>query len=289
MHSEAGPADLSGRVCLVTGASSGLGKEIARGLARRGAEVVLGVRHVTRGELARAEIVKDGHNLDVTVMQLDEASPENIRDFASRLRKTHGALHVLVNSASRWHEKREVTPEGIEQTWASHVVGPYLLTLELAALLGAGAPSRVINVVSPVAAELDLSDVGWQRRPYDAAKAYLESKQALRLLTAGLACRLNPLRITINAVSPGFVRPELAEGGGGAKGALFPMQAGTPEQGAEAVVWACTSPMLEQISGRYLADRQVHPLKFDDPSQIDEVERICARLVTAPAGAPVHV
>jgi NAD(P)-dependent dehydrogenase (short-subunit alcohol dehydrogenase family) len=281
--------NLSGKVAIVTGASTGIGKEIARGLALRQASVVLGVRDVSRGERARAEMAKEGHNLDLTVMQLDVSSPENVRDFVQRFRKHHKALHILVNNAGAWSTTREVTPEGFERTWATNVLGPYLLTAELLDLLKAGAPSRVVNVASTAAGKLDLDDVQFERRKYSGFVSYSGSKQALRMLSWGLAKRLEGTGVTVNAVNPGFVKTELNRSAGGLFRVIFPvmqsLMAKTPEQGADTPLWVACGQDLEGVSGKFFSDRKELPCGFRDPAQIAELERLCALHVKQPLPA----
>ncbi len=281
--------NLSGKVCIVTGASTGIGKEIARGLAQRQASVVLAVRDVSRGERVRAELARDGHNLSLLVMQLDVSSPANVRDFVQRFRKHHQALHVLVNNAGAWSTSRESTPEGLERTWATNVLGPYLLTEALLDVLKAGAPSRVVNVASSAAGRLDLSDVQYTSRKYNGFTAYSASKQALRMLSWGLAKRLEGSGVTVNAVNPGFVKTELNRDAGGFIGAVMPLMqklmAKTPEKGADTPLWVATSPQLEGVTGKFFSDRKELPCDFRDPKQIADLERLCAQMVGQPVPA----
>ena len=123
--------DLSGRVALVTGANSGMGKETARELARMGAEVILACRGQERGEAARNEIIATTGSTRVTVMPVDLSSLASVRACAHAFQDRFPKLDVLVYNAAASLRAREITPEGIERQWATNVLGPYLLGLEL--------------------------------------------------------------------------------------------------------------------------------------------------------------
>lgn len=156
--------NLTGKVALVTGATTGIGKEIARGLARMGAEVIIGARGLDRGNAAREDIAKTSGNAKVSVMQVDMADQKSIRAFASNFLAAHPELHILVNNAGVWVTDRQESPQGHEITLATNVLGPYLLTNLLAPALEAAAPSRVINIASDFASEYDASDLEWSKR-----------------------------------------------------------------------------------------------------------------------------
>jgi NAD(P)-dependent dehydrogenase (short-subunit alcohol dehydrogenase family) len=138
--------DLSGRVALVTGANSGMGKETARELARMGAHVILGCRSRQRGELARQDIVDGTSAAAVTVMEIDLSSPASVRAFAAAFQERCATLDVLVNSAAASVPERAVTPEGFERHWATNVLGPYLLTTLVVPALRAGGHGRIVAV-----------------------------------------------------------------------------------------------------------------------------------------------
>ena len=144
-------ADLRGRVAVVTGANSGMGKETARELARMGAEVVLGCRSVERGEAARQDIIESTGSRAPTVLQLDLSSLASVRSFATGFGERFGRLDVLVNNAAASLSTREVTPEGFERHWATNVLGPHLLSRLLVPALIAAGRGRIVSV-STVAA-----------------------------------------------------------------------------------------------------------------------------------------
>jgi NAD(P)-dependent dehydrogenase (short-subunit alcohol dehydrogenase family) len=130
--------DLSGRVAVVTGANSGMGKETARELARVGADVILGCRDRQRAEAARQEIIDTTGATAVTVMDIDLASLASVRAFAAAFHERFATLDVLVNNAAASVPARDVTPEGFERHWATNVLGPHLLTTLLVPALAGG-------------------------------------------------------------------------------------------------------------------------------------------------------
>ena len=129
--------EMQGKICLVTGSNSGIGKETVLGLAKMGATVVMVVRNKERGEKAQKEIMKQSGNNSVDLMICDLSSMESIRLFAAEFWKKYKRLDVLVNNAGASFSKREVTPEGFERNFAVNYLGPFLLTHELLDLLRA--------------------------------------------------------------------------------------------------------------------------------------------------------
>ena len=164
---------MKGKICLVTGSNSGIGKETALSLAKMGATVVMVVRNKERGEKAKKEIVKQSGNNSVDLMICDLSSMESIRQFAEEFKKKHKRLDVLTNNAGASFSKREVTPEGFERNFAVNYLGPFLLTHELLDLLKSSAPSRIINVSSGLAKDgkVDLDDLQSEKN-YPRTKAY---------------------------------------------------------------------------------------------------------------------
>src|SRR3972149_4936272 len=181
--------DLAGRVCIVTGASSGSGREVARNLGRLGATVVLACRNEMRGVITRDAIALDTGNPHVTVMPVDLSSQASVRAFARRLLDVHPRLHVLVNNAAVCLAERRLSAEGIEVTWATNVLGYHLLSRLLLDRLVASAPSRIVNLASTYAGGLNPDDPEFRRRRYHGVAADRQSKQADRLLTWALAAR----------------------------------------------------------------------------------------------------
>jgi NAD(P)-dependent dehydrogenase (short-subunit alcohol dehydrogenase family) len=193
--------------------------------------------------------------------------------------KRHDPLHVLVNNAGLWSSRRRETREGIELTWATNVLGYFLLAELLLDRLRASAPARVVNVVSLFARDLDLSDVEFRRRRYGGAAAYSQSKQADRMLTWALARRLENTGVTANAAHPGGVATGIFAKGGGLGGhaaSLYAKLFGkSPRQGADTVVWLAANPELEEASGTLWIDRAPRKCRFRGLAQEEALWEVC--------------
>jgi NAD(P)-dependent dehydrogenase (short-subunit alcohol dehydrogenase family) len=263
-------ADLSGKTCLVTGANAGIGKEIATQLARLGASVTMACRSRERGQAARDEVRRSTGNDAVELMLVDLSERESTLDFARRFRDEHPALHVLVNNAGIWLNDRRTNSADLELTFATNVLGYFLLTRELLDLLRSSAPARVVNVASDMAGKLDLDDLHFTRRRFRGTAAYSQSKQADRMLSWTLHERLEGSGVTVNAMHPGPVRTEIAADTSGLLGAgarvFFRLFGRTVERGADTAVWLAASPELEGVSGKYWLDRRERRCQFRDPA-----------------------
>ncbi|PYQ04410.1 MAG: short-chain dehydrogenase [Acidobacteria bacterium] len=275
------------QTCLVTGANSGIGRETARGLARLGYRVVLACRDPERGEAARRDIAQTTGTAEVELLIVDFARQASIRDFARAFLESNRELHVLVNNAGIWATRRRESPDGIELTWATNVLGYYLLTDLLLDRIRQSAPARIVNVASQLARDLDLEDVEFRRRSYSGVSAYAQSKQANRMLTWALARRLEGSAVTANAMHPGGVNtPLFAKGGGllGLAASAFSRLSGkTPEEGADTVVWLASSPEVAGRTGEFWIDRRAVPCRFRDPAAEERLWSLCASMTRAAA------
>ncbi len=255
MSTEPGTELMAGRTCLITGATNGIGKETAVGLARMGATVVIVSRTRERGESAVEEIRERSGNDRVSMLQADLASMEQVRAVARRFLDAHGALHVLINNAGGIFQPRAETPEGFEMTFAVNHLSHFLLTHLLLDRLKASAPSRVVNVASRThfGARMHFDDLMLTRR-YRPITAYRQSKLANVLFTYELARRLEGTGVTVNCLHPGVV----ATGFGHNTGWFFRnlVRVGRfvmidAEAGARTTLHVATSPTLVKISGKY--------------------------------------
>jgi NAD(P)-dependent dehydrogenase (short-subunit alcohol dehydrogenase family) len=278
-------ADLSGKTCLVTGASAGIGKATAAELARLGARVVMAVRDAGKGERARREILGATGRADVELAIVDLASQASIRAFAAEAARRFPSLDVLVNNAGVWINRKAKGPDGIELTWATNVLGYHLATELLLPLLRRAPRARIVNVASQLAGGLELDDVEYERRPYDGQAAYAQSKQADRMLTWELARRLASSAVTANALHPGFVATEIFGKGGGfvgmAASVYSKMRARKPADGADTVVYLAASPDVEGRSGLFWMDRQEKRCRFRDEAQEEALAALCRSMAPA--------
>ncbi len=252
--------DLSGRVAVVTGANRGIGRSAAEGLARLGARVVLVCRRREDGEAAAEGIRAATGNDALEVATADLASQAAIRALAADLVARHPAIHVLVNNAAVAPKARQVSPDGIELTFAVNHLAYYLLTRLLLPALRAGAPARVVSVSSRAHydATLDFDDLFYER-DYGGVRAYARSKLCNVLFTRELAHRLAGTGVTANCLHPGVIGTNLLLD-------WFPWQSvtrplllrvlGTPEDGADTIVWLASAPEVAATSGRYFTRRR---------------------------------
>src|SRR6266496_6749159 len=198
---------MKGKRVLITGPTSGVGKEMALLLAALGAELILACRDVKKGNQVASEIAKIPGAVKPVVMKLDTSSQKSIREFVRELRRRFRRLDVLINNASgnRGTLPKVSSVDGIELTFATNVLGYFLLTQELLPLLERSARARIINVASQYASDLDLDDLQFERRPFESFRAYAQSKACDRMLTWALARRLDGSGVTANAMTPGLI------------------------------------------------------------------------------------
>jgi len=254
---------LEGRTCLVTGATSGIGLETAVGLARAGAHVLIVGRDATRGEAARAEIVRRGGSDRALLLRADLASLKEIRRLADEVRARCPALHVLVNNAGVVNLTRQQSEDGFEATFAVNHLAYFALTHHLLDLLKASAPARIVNVASDAHrfGSVDWDDLQSERRyrglPIVAAmRVYGTSKLLNILFTQELARRLEGSGVTANCLHPGAVSTRLGKNNGSASriitSLLRPFML-SPAEGARTSLYLASSPDVSELSGRYFA------------------------------------
>ncbi len=249
------------RVCLVTGATNGIGYETALGLARRGARVAIVGRDPEKTQ-ASAERIREAVPGAVVGPHIADLSAQaEIRRLAASLRATYPRLDVLVNNAGAIFDRRELTVDGIERTWALDHLGYVLLTLELLDTLkasaAAGAKPRIVNVASAAhyRGHIDFSDIEGARR-YGAMRAYAQAKLGNVLFTYALARRVKADGITVNALHPGVVKTGFAKNTGGAFGAVWSLMCPfliRPDKGAATSLHVATAPELDGVTGRYFS------------------------------------
>jgi len=257
-------ARLSGKVCMVTGASSGIGKATAIALAGMRAQVVLVCRDRARGEAALQEITARTGNHAVELMIADFASLQQVRRLAAAFQSKHERLHVLVNNAGTFEAVRSQTEDGFETTFAVNHLAPFLLTDLLLPTLTASAPARIITVSSAghgYGTTIHFDDLQCERR-YGGMRAYSQSKLANVLFTYELARRLQGMSVTANCLHPGGVDTGLLRYKGWAGVVVgTALTIGKPfllnaEQGAATSVCLASSREVEGSTGQYFAKQR---------------------------------
>jgi NAD(P)-dependent dehydrogenase (short-subunit alcohol dehydrogenase family) len=279
--------DLVSRVSLVTGATAGIGLEIARGLAGMGATVVLGCRSLDRGQAALDQIARTTGSQRLSLLVMDLADQASIRKGADELKRRHDRLHILVNNAGVFLPRRQASPDGIELTWATNVLGYHLLTALLLDLLKASAPSRIVNVASEMAGGLDLTDLQFERRGFEGRAAYSQSKQANRMLTWHLARGLERTGVTANALHPGWVRTDIVREANfivrGVVRLAALVAAKTPQAGADTAIWLASSPDVLGVTGKFFVNRRERTCRFRDDAASARLSELCDEMTRARA------
>lgn len=243
---------MKGKVCLVTGATSGIGYEAALELARRGAAVTLAARDRARGEDARDRLRAASGSRDVEVLLCDLADLSSVRAAAAEFEKDHPRLDVLLNNAGVFHTKREITKDGLESTFEANHLGHFLLTTLLLDLLRRSAPSRVINVTSALhfRGRMDWDDLQMKSR-YSGSASYSNSKLANVLFTRELAKRLAGSGVTVNCVHPGVIATRLTREMPRPLQWLLSLVLTTPQKGARPLVRLSADADVAELTGRY--------------------------------------
>uniref|UniRef100_A0AAR2L1C1 Uncharacterized protein n=1 Tax=Pygocentrus nattereri TaxID=42514 RepID=A0AAR2L1C1_PYGNA len=269
-------ARLDGKTALITGANTGIGKETARDLARRGARVVMACRDLTRAENAAEEIQRTTGNGNVVIRHLNLASLYSVREFAKDFLATEERLDILVNNAGVMMCPKWITEDGYETQLAVNHLGHFLLTNLLLDLLKSSTPSRVVTVssIAHVGGKVDFDDMFFDKRPYNSLVSYKQSKLANVLFSRELARRMRGTGVTSYSLHPGVIRTELGRHVESWHPLLKTVLSlpcillmKTPWQGAQTTIYCAVTEGLESKSGCYFSDcveRQPSPEGKDD-------------------------
>lgn len=251
---------MEGKVCIVTGATSGLGEVTARELAARGATVIILARNPEKSAKTVRNINEQTGNSNVESMLADLSVQKDIRHFAEQFMRRYQRLDVLVNNAGAFNYKRQETIDGIEKTFAVNYLGHFLLTKLLLDTMKASAPSRIINITSGihVMGHINFDDLNSRQR-YSGARAYSQAKLAVVLFTYELARLLEGTDVTVNVVNPGLVATNFGLQGSKITSflkRLIDIFSQSPEQGAQTQIYLATSPEVEHITGKYFEKKK---------------------------------
>lgn len=247
--------DMKDKIVVVTGANSGVGFAVSDQLARRGASIVMICRDQTRGAQAQARIGEVATGQPPALLLADLSSQDAIRHLAEEINDRYDHIDVLINNAGGVFDRRELTVDGIEKTFATNHLAPFLLTHHLLPLLIAAPAGRIVAVASEIySRKLEFENLQGERK-YGFMDAYKRSKLGNVLFTVELARRLEGSGLTANAVSPGPAKTRFGDNMHGAA-ALFPKVMKrmpffkSPEKAARTIVHAAASPELDGVSGR---------------------------------------
>ncbi|XP_076749539.1 retinol dehydrogenase 13 [Xylocopa sonorina] len=260
------PDKLTNKIAIVTGANTGIGKEVTRDLAKREAKVIMACRDMDKCEIARREIVIETQNKYIYCRKCDLASQESIRAFVDQFKKEYNKLHLLINNAGVMRCPKSHTAEGIELQLGVNHLGHFLLTNLLLDVLKDSAPSRIINLSSSAhkRGKIKLKDLN-SDKTYDPGAAYAQSKLANVLFTRELANKLKGTGVTVNAVHPGVVRTDITRHMGIYQyylgrllvNSLMWLFVKSPTKGAQPVLFAAIDPSLADVTGAYLVNNKI--------------------------------
>jgi NAD(P)-dependent dehydrogenase (short-subunit alcohol dehydrogenase family) len=268
------PDALEGRTVLITGPTSGLGRAAAELMAGLGARVVLVGRSTERLMAVRDEFVRRHGEDRFPTVQADMSSVASVRATVARVLETEPRLDVLIDNAGAIHAEREVTPDGIEATFATMVVGPFVLIDGLLPLLEASGDGRVITVVSGgmYFQSLPVDDLHFERGTYDGTRAYARAKRAATALTREWSRRYGG-HVRFDAMHPGWAdTPGLAESLPGFYRFMKPWLR-SPAEGADTIAWLATDQGVSRPLGRLYLDRRARPFDRFRATRLSTPER----------------
>jgi NAD(P)-dependent dehydrogenase (short-subunit alcohol dehydrogenase family) len=272
--------NMNGKVCLVTGATAGIGQATALLLAQQGATVVGVGRNPAKNEFSTQMIKEKTGNWAVEYLLADLSSQKEIRALAQQFLAKYDRLDVLINNVGATFGELMESVDGIEMTFALNHLGYFLLTNLLQDILEASAPSRVINVSSSLhkLGKLDFDDIPF-KNGYARSKAYQRSKLANIAFTYELARHFSNQKVTVNAMNPGLVATDVGQSAGGIsakmKGLVDKIAGLTPEEGAQTIIYLATSMEVTGVTGRYFVKEKSIP-----SSKISYDLEFCRRLWT---------
>jgi NAD(P)-dependent dehydrogenase (short-subunit alcohol dehydrogenase family) len=258
---------MKGKICLVTGATAGIGKVTALELARMGATVVAVGRDPEKGKATVEEVKAGSGSSDVHLMLCDFSSQAAIRKLAAEYKGKFDRLDVLVNNAGAILGERKLTVDGIEATFATNHLGYFLLTNLLLDVIVASGPARIVSVASDAhrVGKIDFDDLQYERRSYSSMDVYGASKLANIVWSAELSRRLEGKNVTANSLHPGVIASSFGQSGGALL--RFGMKVVgpfllSPAKGAATTIHLASSPEVEGVTGQYFRKKKaVTPAK----------------------------
>ena len=256
---------MSGKIVFITGATSGIGKSTAIGLAKMGAKIVFTYRNRKKGEDTRKEIIEKTKNSDIHSIYCDLASFYSIRKCCNEFIENYGRLDVLINNAGLWNMNERKSSDGIEETFAVNFLAPFFMTELLLDTLKKSSPSRIINVSSALhRGKINFGDIE-MKNEYNGMKAYAQSKLAVILFTRLLAKKLEKDGITVNCLHPGVIATNIIRDRGKAIRFLSRLLFKSPKNGARTSIYLASAPEIENTTGEYFSNKKI--VKSSDESK----------------------
>ena len=273
---------IEGKTCLITGSTSGIGKEIATGLAKMKANIILVGRNKAKCQETAEEICRNA-SVDTTENQVsyllaDMSSQESIHQLAKKFLDSYQSLDILINNAGVFLSRRLTTVDGIEYTFAVNHLAPFLLTNLLFERMKASSPSRIITTSSVAhrGAHINFDNLQFERGKYNGVQAYRQSKLANILFSKELARRSSGTGVTSNCFHPGGVRTNLIQSSPWHYRLIWLIITPfliSPRKGADTALYLASSSMVENVSGEYFVNR-----KSVDPSGLADDPQLAAKL-----------
>ena len=247
------------KICLITGANSGIGKQTAFELNRMGANVVMFCRNKQRAENAMNDIKNENGNTNIDLIIGDLADLDSVRQAVSEFKNKYDKLHVLINNAGSINAKKQLTVDGFEKTWGTNYLGHFLLTMLLLEKLKASAPSRIIilsSIMHKYTSKNPLEDMNYEHKKYKHFEAYGNSKLMNLWFTYELARKLEGTGVTVNAVHPGIIRTRFGKNKDNPWWYRLIYTIGGPflnsvAKGARTPVYLASSDEVSGITGKY--------------------------------------
>ena len=250
---------MKGKICMITGANSGIGKATALGLAKIGATIIMVCRNKDRGEKALEDIKKEVENGTVDLMIADLSTQKAIHQLVKEFKEKYQFLHVLINNAGVNLSRCVLTEDGIETTFAVNYLAQYLLSNLLLDVLQASSPSRIVNVASSVQAKnIDFENLNGEKH-YRQLNAYGQSKLAVILFTYEFARRIEGTGVTVNCLHPGYVKTNMIKNFRKFVKYFYPLIGlfmKKPKKGAKTSIYLASSSEVEGVSGKYFKKRK---------------------------------
>ena len=269
--------NLEKKVCLITGATNGIGEEAAKELNKMGAEIVFVARNEGKGEQLKAEL-KEATGKEPTMILANLSSQAEVKSAAEKFLSMEKPLDILLNNAGIMNRERNITEDGLEEVFSVNHLAYFTFTLMLIDKLKSTEGSRVVNVASGAhqfVKEMNFGDLQ-SEKVFKPMQVYGQSKLANILFTKSLANKLADHGVTVNCLHPGFVSTGIGSNNKGIWNILMSLArpfARKTDKGAETSVYLCSSPEVKDISGEYFVDCKIEKVS-DAAKSSDQADKL---------------